>query len=378
MTDAMNRYERELAEYLAQAVPERWRTEPDGIELRELMTFEHELYATPWFGVWLPGAVGRPDLGREYQISFERELARAGVPDRVARVGQNLLLPTLIQFGTPAQIDQFARPTISGDILWCQGFSETEAGSDLASLRTRGERVPGGYRINGQKVWTSLAHVAQYCFALVRTEPGLGKHAGISMMLVDMTSAGLHHRPIRQIDGRQEFAEVFFDDVFVPDDKVLGQPGAGWSVAMATLGHERSSANFARQVRFSAELNRIASLVADADDGHLDGDTLIRLGAACAKARVLLLAAERLAENERAHVPTAILGAMTKLYWSEAHQDVAALGADVASGVDASNREQAFWERLYLASRAETIYAGTSEIQRNIIAQRDLVLPRTT
>lgn len=379
---ALADYEKGLAVYLRRVVPGQWRRAPGTITTGDLLAFERTLYRTEWFGVWLPASVGGQGLGRRYQISFERELARAGVPDRVARVGQNLLLPTLLNFGTPSQVDAFAAPTISGTLLWCQGFSETEAGSDLAALRTQAKKVPGGFVVRGQKVWTSLAHLADFCFALVRTQPGTRKHGGISMLLIDMRSPGVEHRPIRQIDGRSEFAEVFFDDVFVPDDRILGPEGSGWSVAMATLQYERSSANFARQVRLTAELGWIARMLGRADlPGGLGELYLHRLGAAIAKARILELAAERIAWQESNEVPVGTLGAMTKLYWSEAHQEAAAFGAEVAHNVSYRDPatvadDQRYWDALYFSSRAETIYAGTSQIQRNIIARRGLGLPR--
>ncbi|HEY0448048.1 acyl-CoA dehydrogenase family protein [Actinophytocola sp.] len=337
----------------------------------ERIAWDRHLAAAGWTCLGWPVEHGGRGLGLEHRVAFHEEYAAAGAPARVSHVGEELLGPTLIALGTPAQQQRFLPGIKAVGELWCQGYSEPGAGSDLASVSTSATLDGDHWVLTGQKVWTSLAHVAQWCFVLARTSPGSKRHTGLSYLLVPMDQPGVEVRPIVQLTGGSEFNEVFFDGARTPRDLVVGEVGGGWAVAMRTLDFERGAATLGQQVGFRRELDALVALARDT--GVLE-DPLLR--ERLARARLGL-------EVMRAHALRTIGGtgneaSVTKLVWATWHRSLGELAMDVlgAAGLVAPAGELSDWQRLYLFSRADTIYGGSNEIQRNIIAERVLGLPR--
>ncbi|MGA5758413.1 acyl-CoA dehydrogenase family protein [Nonomuraea bangladeshensis] len=346
--------------------------EHEGHDLR--LAWERHLGAHGWTCLGWPGRYGGRAASLADQMAFHEEYARADAPARVGHIGETLVGPTVLEFGTEEQKERFLPPIRRGEELWCQGYSEPDAGSDLAAVRTSARLEGGDWVVTGQKVWTSLAHVADWCFVLCRTEPGSRRHHGLSYLLVPMRGPGVTVRPITQLTGTSEFNEVFFDGARTAAGNVLGAPGDGWRVAMATLRHERGASTLGQQLGFRRELAAVvetARRTGAADDPVLR-DRLVR---AWLELEVMRLNALRMLGPDQG--PEA---SIAKLYWSEWHRRLGELAQAVqgkaglvkAGPVGELNELQ----RLYLFSRADTIYAGSSEIQRNIIAERTLGLPR--
>ncbi|MEV0403654.1 acyl-CoA dehydrogenase family protein [Actinoallomurus sp. NPDC050550] len=350
--------------------------EHEGFELRR--TWERRLGEAGWTCLGWPKAYGGRDATLEEQVVFHEEYARANAPHRVGHIGEGLIGPTIIDFGTEEQRRRFLPPIQRGDELWCQGYSEPEAGSDLANVQTRAERRGGEWVVTGQKVWTSLAHVADWCFVLCRTEPGSTRHHGLSYLLVPMRQPGVEVRPIVQLTGTSEFNEVFFDGARTAEANILGAPGDGWRVALATLGYERGASTLGQQIGFRREFEQVVA--AARRTGTIEDPVLRdRLVQSWIELEIMRLNALRTMSSLAAGEPGPEVS-IAKLYWSEWHRRlgelaVAALG-DEALVADAGPYELSELQRLYLFSRADTIYAGSSEIQRNIIAERTLGLPR--
>jgi alkylation response protein AidB-like acyl-CoA dehydrogenase len=343
--------------------------------ITERLAWERRLGEGGWIGLGWPEADGGRGLSWEEQVIFYEEYARAGGPGRAGHIGEQLVGPTLLMFGTPEQKATFLPGILSGTQMWCQGYSEPNAGSDLAAVRTRAALRDGEWHVDGQKVWTSLAQHADWCFVLARTDPERQRHRGLSYLLVPMRQPGIEVRPIVQLTGTSEFNEVFFDDARTPEENVVGQPGEGWKVAMGTLAVERGVSTFGQQLGFQRELE---SVVASArDSGAIDDpDIAARIVDAWAGLRVLRYTAE------------GTLGAadpggaanIAKLLWANWHRDLGELAVDVA-GPDATiagvNYDLSDEQRLFLFTRADTIYGGSNEIQRNVIAERLLGLPKS-
>jgi alkylation response protein AidB-like acyl-CoA dehydrogenase len=315
------------------------------------------------------------------QVLFNEEYVRARGPGRLGHIGEELLGPTLIAFGTEEQKRRFLPPIARAEVLWCQGYSEPNAGSDLAAVQTRAEQPDGKdgeWHLTGQKVWTSHAHLADWCFVLCRTDAQAPKHRGLSYLLVPMRQPGVIVRPIRQITGTAEFNEVFFDDARTAADNVVGAVNEGWRVALATLAFERGASTLAQQWAFAAELDQV---IAEARERGRTSDPLIRqrLAQAWMGLKILRLNALRmLSQPPRAELGREAL--IMKLCWSNWHRDLGELAMDVlgpAAALEAEEGTRAHaLTRLFLFTRADTIYAGTNEVQRNLIAERGLGLPR--
>lgn len=291
---------------------------------------------------------------------FEEEYLLADAPERVNVVGQKLMAPTLEAHGTDKQKQRWIGRIETSEDIWSQGFSEPEAGSDLAGIRTRAELVGDEYVINGQKIWTSYGAFADWIFLLVRTDPSAERHRGITFIAADMRTDGIEARPITQLDGHAGFAEVFLTDARVPAADVIGEPNDGWRVAMTTLGAERE-APARPAARYIRDLRELARMTDDTD-----ALAALYVEAKCyehACRRVL----SRLANGEEIGVDASV----TKLQWSELERRLFEVGLE-ATGMD---HTEAWWSKYWYA-RAATIYAGTSEIQRNIVAERLLGLPR--
>lgn len=322
-----------------------------------------------------PEEHGGRGLSTAHRVAFYEEYARADAPDKVNHFGEELLGPTLIAFGTPQQQRRFLPRIRDVTELWCQGYSEPGAGSDLASVATTAELDGDQWVINGQKVWTSLAHLSQWCFVLARTEKGSQRHAGLSYLLVPLDQPGVQIRPIVQITGTAEFNEVFFDDARTDADLVVGAPGDGWRVAMATLTFERGVSTLGQQIVYARELSNLVELArrtAAADD------PLIRERLTRAWTGLRAMRSYALATMEGPAVEQPGQDNVSKLLWANWHRNLGELAMDVIGkpGMTMPDGEFDEWQRLYLFTRADTIYGGSNEIQRNIIAERVLGLPR--
>ncbi|MDH6545759.1 acyl-CoA dehydrogenase family protein [Streptomyces sp. SPB4] len=359
-----------------------------GSEHQEVATrraWERELGRGGWIGTgWdLPaGTYGQQRLSLTGQVVWAEEYAALRAPGRVGHIGENLLAPTLIAYGTPEQQARHLPAIARGEELWCQGYSEPGAGSDLAAVRTAAVRDPadGLLRVTGQKIWTSLAHDADHCFVLARTEAGSRRHRGLSFLLVPMDQPGrIEVRPIRQMSGTAEFNEVFFDGAVATD--VVGGEGNGWTVAMGLLALERGVSTLVQQIGFAAELERVVRAYAtSADPDPALRDELVRQWAELRTMRWNAL--RTLGTAGDAGAPS-----VAKLLWGRWHRRLGELAVAVRGA--AATAGPGLWsprvpygtaldeeQRLFLFTRADTIYGGSDEIQRNIIAERVLGLPK--
>jgi alkylation response protein AidB-like acyl-CoA dehydrogenase len=344
----------------------------------ERLAWDRHLAAAGWTCLGWPVEHGGRGARVAQQVIFHEEYARAAAPARVSHVGEQLLGPTLIAFGTPEQCTRFLPRIVAVEELWCQGYSEPGAGSDLAAVVTRAVADGDDWVVTGQKVWTSLAHVADWCFVLARTEPGSRRHTGLSYLLVPMRQAGVTVRPIRQLTGTAEFNEVFFDGARTGRDLVVGAVGGGWAVAMGTLAFERGVATLGQQVGFRRELDAVIDLArrtGAADDPVLrDKLTRARIGLEVMRAH----AVRTLAEGARGIGMGA--PSVAKLLWAQWHRGLGELAMEVLGAASTVARGAPYdldeSQRLFLFSRADTIYGGSDEIQRGIIAERVLGLPR--
>ncbi|MBK3532277.1 acyl-CoA dehydrogenase family protein [Streptomyces sp. MBT72] len=346
--------------------------------------WERELGKAGWIGI------GWPDDGETYgnrratlpeQVVWAEEYARSTAPARMGHIGENLLAPTLITYGTEEQKRRHLPPVARGEALWCQGYSEPGAGSDLAGIRTTAtpDTTTGGYTVTGQKIWTSLALDADFCFVLARTDPGSTRHHGLSFLLLEMDQPGrIEVRPIRQLTGTSEFNEVFFDGARATE--TVGGEGNGWQVAMGLLARERGVSTLAQQIGFAEELGRVvaAAVASGAADDPVIRARLVRQWAELDTMRRHAL--RTLGTTGDPGAPS-----VAKLLWGGWHQRLGELAVEVAGEAGAVG--PAPWtadrpyeldaaQHLFLFSRADTIYGGSDEIQRNIIAERVLGLPR--
>ena len=344
------------------------------------LAWERRLAAGGWTCIGWPERHGGRGATLAEQVVFHEELARARAPARVGIVGEGLLGPTVMAFGTEEQKQRFLGPIVAAEELWCQGYSEPGAGSDLAGVATKAVRDGDEWVVTGQKVWTSLAHWSDWCFVLCRTDPDAAKHRGLSYLLVPMRQPGVEIRPIVQLTGTSEFNEVFFDGARTALDHVVGGVNDGWKVAMGTLAFERGASTLGQQVEFAHELEAVTD-AARARGATKDPVIRQRLAGAWIGLRILRYNALRTLHAMEGDDLTRE-GMITKLSWASWHRDLGELGIDVL-GPDATvtagpGNELGDLQRLFLWSRADTIYGGTNEIQRNVIGERALGLPRET
>ncbi len=334
-----------------------------------------------WIGIGWPKVYGGRNLSVEQQVIFYEEYARAGGPGRVGHIGEGLIGPTLIAYGSKSQQQRFLPKILDGTELWCQGYSEPNAGSDLANISTKAQfdKSNNQWLISGQKVWTSLAHESDWCFVLARTEAGsIGRH-GLGFFLVNMHQPSVDVRPITQLTGTSEFNEVFFDNASCNADNLVGEAGKGWLVAMGLLAYERGISTLGQQMLFQNELNEIIQLAienAAAQDPH------IRQRIADAYIGLKILRHNSLRTLSTKEVALDKSAMIYKLSWSNWHRNLGNLAMDVL-GLDADLLEAEPYEltrlqSLFLFARADTIYGGSNQIQRNIIAERALNLPKET
>ena len=357
-------------------------------------SWTERLFDGGWICAGWPTEYGGKGLSLLEQVVLNEEFATAGAPMRADFFGDTLVGPTILQWGTEEQKREFIPGILRGTIAWCQGFSEPDSGSDLASLSTSAVLDGDEWVINGQKVWTSQAQHADYVFLLVRTDPTAAQHAGISYLLVPMHQEGVQVRPIIQVDGSADFNEVFFTNARCPKGNVVGGVNNGWKVAMTTLGFERGSSSTTGYRRFLKEWEQI---VADAtrlakNDDQLVRDALVR---AWSRIKIMQINGYRtLTDALNGTHTTARLGACNKMFWSEAHRATMNLAVDIlgmegqiltgtvsAANDDGPRRGRADYpvsdtQGMFFFSRSETIWGGTAEIQRNIIGERALGLAK--
>ena len=356
--------------------------DPDA-RFEKLLAWHRAMHAGGWVGIHWPREYGGRGATLLEQLVYAEEMGRAGAPQPINPIAIMMVGPTLMQWGTEAQKRRFIPTMLSADEIWCQGYSEPGAGSDLASLQTRAVEEGDDLVVNGQKVWTSLAHRAHWCILLCRTDPTARKHLGISYLLVDMRTPGITVRPLVQITGDAEFNEVFFEDVRVPKTNLVGQLHQGWQVAMTTLAFERVGLGNVYQFdRLIRELTTLASR------RLLDGRPAIAHGWIRQRLAQLAIEAEALRLTQYRHVTRRVRGepgpeaSVAKLFGTELNLRIMALASDLLGPAGLVERargatdEESKWLRRILAARAFTIGGGTSEVQRNIIGERALRLPR--
>ncbi len=371
----------ELRTWLGENLPDTLRDHRGGsarFEDVELRAWSRSLHGAGYAGLTWPVEFGGGGRSPVFQAIFFEEMARAGAPHHVGVIGLGMAGPTIITHGTAEQKARYLTPILSADEIWCQGFSEPGAGSDLAGVRTKAVLAGDRFVVDGQKVWSSFAHVADHCILLARSDLESSRHDGLTYLIVDMGSPGVEVRPLRQITGEAEFNEIFFAGVEVPAVNVLGEIGGGWQVAMTTLLHERGTLGFALQAQLEASVRRLLELARERGATPLQRDAIARIWM---EVRALRFTNYRaLAALEETGTPGPE-GSISKLVWSEAHQQLTKLALELLgtaaplAGDDAPHA--GWWQHQQLRSRGNTIEAGTSEILRTIVAERVLGLPRS-
>ena len=332
--------------------------------------WSRRLYDAGYAGLTWPREYGGGGAPYSHQAIVLEELARAEAPQHLGVIGLGMAGPTIMAHGTEEQKRRYLPKILSAEEIWCQGFSEPDAGSDLSAVRTRIDVQDDKFVLNGQKVWSSFAHIADYCILIGRSDPGSQRHAGLTYVIADMRAPGVEVRPLRQITGEAEFNEIFFSDAEVPRENLVGEIGGGWQVAMTTLLHERGTLGFALSGVLDAQVSRLVALT----KRRAAGDPLIRdrVATEWIELQALKLTNYR---SLTALMQTGIPGpegSGSKLHWSEQNQRLTKLATEILDGED-----DGYWRHQQLRSRGNTIEAGTSEILRNIIAERVLGLPRS-
>ncbi|MCE7883934.1 MAG: acyl-CoA dehydrogenase [Actinobacteria bacterium ATB1] len=383
----------ELRSWLEANLDPDWRRHVDAVESEaseDLLTnawmkeWSRKLYEAGFKGIHWPAEYGGRGLSLLEQIVFAEEMFRADAPPVGNFLAETLVGPTIIHWGTDEQKKRFLEPILSGDELWCQGFSEPDAGSDLAGLQTRAVLDGDEWVITGQKVWTTLGHIADHCFLLARTDPDAPRHKGISYLLVPMKQDGVTVRPLTQMSRIAEFNEVFFDEARCPAGNVVGGVNNGWKVAMTTLGFERGSSVTTQALRFRRELDGFIDTAKErigSDGRPKSEDPIVRQQLARAYTMVHIMKAQAY-RSLTALIETGDPGpggSINKIFWSEYHRWVTEVGMSLRGlegqlvgpdyGLDAG-------QVSYLFAKSETIWGGTAEIQRNIVGERILGLPR--
>jgi alkylation response protein AidB-like acyl-CoA dehydrogenase len=328
------------------------------------------MYDAGYAGLTWPEEYGGKGAPYSHQAIVLEEFARAEAPQHVGVIGLGMAGPTIMAHGTEEQKQRYLSKILSADEIWCQGFSEPGAGSDLSAVRTRIDDHGDTFVLNGQKVWSSFAHVADFCILIGRSDPDSQRHAGLTYVIVDMKAPGVDVRPLRQITGEAEFNEIFLTDVEIPKANLLGEIGGGWQVAMTTLLHERGTLGFALSGVLEAQVRKLVAL-AKAHNGH-DAIVRDRIAHEWIVQQALKMTNYRaLTSLMKTGIPGPE-GSAVKLAWSEANQRLTKLAMEILGGED-----DGYWRHQQLRSRGNTIEAGTSEILRNIVAERVLGLPRS-
>jgi alkylation response protein AidB-like acyl-CoA dehydrogenase len=387
LTTSELKFRDEFRAWLAANVPEEWAGGGTGSEdhaeyIEYLRAWQRKLYDGGWAGISWPKEFGGRGASLIEQAVFQEELARANAPQLVGTIGLSLVGPTIIALGTEEQKARYLPKILSGEEIWCQGFSEPNAGSDLAALGTKAARDGEDFVVNGQKIWTSFAQMADWCLLLVRTDALAPKHKGLTCLLADMHAEGVNVRPLRQMSGDSGFNEVFFSNVRLGPAQVLGEVNKGWTTAITALMNERANLGTGIQVVFKRQLEALIarSKTIERDGRPASQDPLVRqkLAQAYLELEVLRLNTSRaLTSLSKAAVPGAE-GSIQKLYWSEMNQRTQQYAQEILGPYgQLKGFDRGVWEYAYLRTRGNTIEAGTSEIQRNIIAERVLGLPKS-
>jgi alkylation response protein AidB-like acyl-CoA dehydrogenase len=393
----------EIRTWLEKNLPAGWFDEGFELQGEAKQAFQEEwtqkLFEGGWICATWPKEYGGKGLSTMEAVVLNEEFAKAGAPMRADFFGDTLVGPTILQWGTEEQKREFLPKILSGQIAWCQGFSEPDAGSDLAGLKTKAELDGDEWVINGQKIWTTQGFIADYIFILCRTDPEAPKHKGISYLLCPMKQPGVEVRPIEQIDGSAEFCEVFFTDARCPKDNVVGGVNNGWNVAMTTLGFERGTSATTGYRRFEKELEIIVDKARE--NGRI-ADPITRQGLAKAYTDVQIMRINGLRSltavlQKKKDPSITALGLTNKMFWSEYHQRVMELAMDILGmegqvltgrtdveevvpgyGARTANRKYpaSTMQSSFFFSRSETIWGGTAQIQRNIVGERFLGLPK--
>lgn len=373
-TKKQDEFRAEVRAFLEQNVPKDLPPldSPEGFPLH--LEWEHKLFDAGWACVDWPEKYGGRDATLLEWLIFEEEYFRAGGPQRATQNGLFLLAPTIFHFGTEEQKERLLRKIARGDELWCQGWSEPGAGSDLANLSSRAERVEGGWKLYGQKTWTTRGTFSHKTFGLWRTDPESQRHKGLTYFLVDLDIEGVNVRPINKLDGDEGFAEVFYDGAFVPDEDVLGDVDRGWYVAMATTGPERGL-TLRSPGRFMATANRLIELARE-DPSKLDDTLRDKVAQHWMETEAYrqfgLWTETRIQDGKDVGVESSIM----KLHWSELDISLHETALDILGPEGELEVRNGEWMKAYLFALANPIWGGTSEIQRNIVAERILGLPR--
>ena len=349
--------------------------------VEERKAWEVRLHRGGWTCIGWPREYGGRAASIEQQVIFNEEYARAGGPGRMGHIGETLTGPTLIAYGSQEQKQRYLPGILRGEELWCQGYSEPNAGSDLANVKTRARFDEGSqqWQISGQKVWTSLAHESQYCFVLARTDPDSVGHKGLGFFLVAMDQPGVDVRPIAQLTGTSEFNEVFFDEAVCSARDIVGLPGEGWKVAMGLLGFERGVSTLGQQMLFQNELDEIIR-VARENGAAQDPAIRQRIADAHVGLRIMRFNSMRMLSGGGDDGSLQKEAMIYKLYWATWHRNLGKLAMDILGAeseiLDGGPYELNRLQSMYLFTRSDTIYGGTNQIQRNIIAERALGMPR--
>ena len=376
LSDSEREFRDEVRAWLKANAP---RTNGEGTDQKAFVesrrAWQKKLYEAGYVGITWPKEYG--GRGRSFmdQLIFNDEMISANAPEPINVIGLGMGGPVIMAHGTDEQKKRYLTPLLSGEEIWCQGFSEPNAGSDLSGLQTRAEDKGDHYLVNGQKVWTTLAHVAKWCMLVVRERKEANPRDGLTYLLVDMESPGIEVRPLVQITGDAEFNEIFFKDVKVPKSQILGEAGNGWAVAMTTLLHERGTLGLALATRAQITASELAQRARKLGRGS---DPLVRQRVAqhAIEARALQLNGYRAVTAVRRNGIPGPEGSILKLMWSELNQRMTETAMDIG-GAASQVGDGDGWKYQFLRARANTIEAGTSEVLRNILAERVLGLPRS-
>lgn len=380
-SEGQKQYRQDVRRWLETSLPGNWIEAahwpllPEPEERAFLVDWERRLYDAGYSGVAWPKAYGGQGLGPVEEFLVNEEMGRISAPESLNTIGRELVGPILLSVGTEEQKRHYIPRILRIDDIWCQGFSEPNAGSDLASIKTRAVRGDGGWILNGQKIWTSYAHMASHCILLARTNAVAKPHRGMTLFIMPMNTPGIEVRGIRHLNGQRHFNEVFMTDVRIEDGMRIGEIDAGWQVAVGVLGFERATTRLYRQQRFAEELRSLIRLARS--NGSMTVAVEDKMGEIAAELEVLryhnLKFLGRICQGAKIGDESSLL----KLLWSQIHQKIARLGLEVLGpDIDADSPVAARFRKIYFIARGETIYAGSSQIQRNIIAERVLGLPR--
>ncbi|MEK6284207.1 MAG: acyl-CoA dehydrogenase [Acidobacteriota bacterium] len=391
-TPAEQRFRDEFRAWLHANIPESWdpaafHDEDSRQRFEFLRAWQKQMFEAGWVGINWPKEYGGRGATLIEQTIFIEEMARAAAPSLINVLGVSLLGPTLIAYGSEEQKKRFLAPILAAGEIWCQGYSEPNAGSDLAALRSEAVLEGDHFIVNGQKTWTSFGHFADWCFAVVRTDPDVPKHKGLTYMLIDMHSPGISVRPLKQMTGDSEFNEVSFQNVSVPVENVVGKVNDGWKIAIATLMFERGTLGASLQITFKRQIERLIELSRTTHrNGHMASDDPIirqKLSQIYAEIEIFRLNQMRATTRMAKTGVPGPEGSIQKIFWSEMNQRMQQVAMEMLGDYGQLTKESEYavdhgqWPHAYLRSRGNTIEAGTSEIQRNIIGHFVLGLPKS-